>query len=333
MQGFVLPYVLVAVALLAAVTIFAAQNLSRGADTLIRLERSSEIDLAFHAAETEALLWILTAQPNNGGYQKIRQLPARGGLNVTEPIGRLWGVKGDMRRIETSFGPVFVSLQDVTGLISLRTPDEDLFVKFMRGFNILPSESKGLLAALQDYQDVDSRRRFQGAEAIDYRQRGLPLPTNQEIRSLAELPRILGWPEALAKIDMEKFERFVSLSSRVSSTRDTHLSPALARHLNARAPTAARGRVSSNVFANDNFPSPVFRLMFEAVMVNAEGQMTLRRRVVEYTSTVNRLAVPMKNMSGQSLLATSVSIEIPEILLQVGMLFSEPLQATMMIHQ
>lgn len=292
-QGFVLPYVLVAIALLAAVTIFTAQTLARGTDTLLQLERSREIDLAFHAAETEALFWILTSQPQVGGYQKVKDIPTRGQLFATEPIGPKWGVKGDMRRIETAHGPVFVSLQDVSGLISLRAPDKALFTNLMRGFDILPSEAGRLLASLEDYTDIDNRRRFQGAEAVQYRQKNLPLPTNEHLRSLSELPRIMGWPEALARIDMEKFEQFVSLSDRTTVTRDTNLSPALAVHFNARA---GLGRQNSGLFENDDFPSSVFRLTFEAPMVNAKGEPILRRRIIEYTQTVNLLAVPVKKI-------------------------------------
>jgi len=292
-QGFVLPYVLVAIAVLAAVTVFAAQNLARGADTLIQLERSSEIDLAFHAAETEALLWILTAQPDTGGYQKVREVSARGIETATEAVGRKWGIKGDTRRIETSFGPVFVSLQDVSGLVSLSKPDEKIFEQLMGGFNIPPSQAGQLLAALEDYTDLDNRRRFQGAEAIQYQQKGLPPPTNQGLRSLSELPRVMGWSEVLSRIDMEQFEQFVSLSDRATVTRDANLSPALAIHFNSRA---ALGRAGSNALSNDNYASPVFRLKFEAPIANDNGQLVLRRRIIEYTRTTNRLATPMKKV-------------------------------------
>jgi len=283
-SGFVLPYVLIAIALLAAITLYTAQNLSRGAEALFRLERSREIDLAFQAAETEALLWLLTAQPDINGYQKVRDVSRRGQLADTEAIGPKWGIKGDMRRINTSFGPVFVSLQDASGLLSLRQPDEKIFANIMSGFNIAPSESSRLLAALQDYTDQDNNRRFQGAEAVQYRQKNLPLPTNENLRSLSELPRIMGWPEALARIDMEKFERFVTLSDRTTLTREAHLSPDLAAHINARA---ALGRSGSEVFADDQYPSAVFRLTFEAPMRNEQGQVIIRRRNAEYTRTVN----------------------------------------------
>jgi len=294
--GFVLPYVLIAIALLAAVTLYTAQNLSRGADVLLRLERSREIDLAFQAAETEALLWLLTARPDISGYQKVRDVSRRGQLAETEPIGPKWGVRGDMRRINTSFGPVFVSLQDASGLVSLRQPDEKYFADIMSGFNIAPSESSRLLAALLDYTDQDNRRRFQGAEAVQYRQKNLPPPTNQNLRSLSELPRIMGWPEALAQIDMEKFERFVTLSDRTTLTREAHLSPELAAHINARAALGRAGPGGSAVFTDDQYPSAVFRLTFEAPISNEQGQVIIRRRSAEYTRTVNLMAAPMKKI-------------------------------------
>ncbi len=292
-SGFVLPYVLVAIALLAAITLFTAQNLSRGTDSLVQLERSRQIDLAFHAAETEALLWLLTAQPREAGYQKVRDITRRNQLTTTEAIGEKWGLKGDMRRIATAYGPVFVSLQDVSGLLSLRIPDEPLFKDLMGGFGIPPSDAGRLLARLQDYIDPDSRRRFQGAEAVQYRQRGLPPPTNTHLRSLSELPRILDWPEALARIDMAKFERFVSLSDRTTATSQANLSPEIAVHINARA---ALGRQSTELFSDDIFPSPVFRLTFEAPMTNEKGQSIIRRRLIEYTRTVNLIAEPVKKV-------------------------------------
>jgi len=167
------------------------------------------------------------------------------------------------------------------------------FREFMGGFGIAPSEASRLFATLKDYTDPDSRRQFQGAEAIDYRQRGLPPPTNAGLRSFSELPRILGWPEALEKIDMARFENFTSLTSRVTVFREANMSSALAEHLSARA--ALRDR-RANFLESDSYPSRVFRLTYEMPMIDAEGRNAVRRRVVEYTRSVNQLTAPVNKI-------------------------------------
>ena len=49
-----------------------------------------------------------------------------------------------------------------------------------------------------DYQDADDLHRLDGAEAPDYREAGLPPPSNRTLVTPLELRRIPGWCEALA---------------------------------------------------------------------------------------------------------------------------------------
>lgn len=66
-----------------------------------------------------------------------------------------------------------------------------------------------------DYQDPDDLFRLGGAEAGDYRTKGLPPPTNRPLTTPLEVRRIMGWGDALKGLDDSRLVSLLTISRSV----------------------------------------------------------------------------------------------------------------------
>lgn len=94
-------------------------------------------------------------------------------------------------------GDVRFALQDDAGLFSPNWALDYYRPGFFSLLGVPPDQWAGLEAKRLDYQDPDSLYRLGGAEAAQYREAGMPPPTNHALLTPLELRRVLGWKQAL----------------------------------------------------------------------------------------------------------------------------------------
>jgi general secretion pathway protein K len=193
-RGYVLVLALGFLALLALVAERFASRMEMLRERTDSLAQYADGATAMQSARATALYWIAVQPTSAGGFGAGPDLVA---------------VDGRPYRVSNSDGgPVWVSLQDHRGLISLNLVDAATLGQFLQLQGVPALRVPQLLDSLEDYTDGDNLRRLSGAEAPDYAELGLPPPRNANLISTAELRNILGWrdfPEVTGTV-----ERFAS---------------------------------------------------------------------------------------------------------------------------
>ena len=88
-----------------------------------------------------------------------------------------------------------VRLQDSAGLINVNFVQPEMLLRLLGQMGV-PAENRDvLLDTLNDYTDTDDFRRLNGAEAAEYRARGLLPPPNDFLVTPWQLQNIIGWKE------------------------------------------------------------------------------------------------------------------------------------------
>jgi len=90
-------------------------------------------------------------------------------------------------------GNTLVQLQDSRGLFNLNVFGDEQMQRFLATLGVPAEQRAGLIDTLRDYTDADDLRRLNGAESSQYKERGLPPPTNATMMSPIELRNIIGW--------------------------------------------------------------------------------------------------------------------------------------------
>ena len=227
-NGFVLPYVLTVIAILALAGTIAMGRLQKSNQTLGAIASKAKTERMIDTAETISTFVLLGALPVNGGYDLNPE-----GILATEfgfftPDGRrvdrreaegiqrdVWFVTGDIRRIQTDEGVVYVSLQDVSGLPSLNAPETAYLAEPLIRSGANRRDVDDLVAKLADYIDTDSSRQQNGAEHFDYRLKNMRPPSNSPLRSYEELFSVIGWNEVLPSLDMTLFQDLTTLQTGI----------------------------------------------------------------------------------------------------------------------
>lgn len=88
---------------------------------------------------------------------------------------------------------VMARLQDNRGLVNLNYLSNERLYRLLGILGVAAEKRDALIDALLDYTDEDNLRRLNGAEAPEYRARGLPPPANDYLRTPFEARTILGW--------------------------------------------------------------------------------------------------------------------------------------------
>ena len=97
-------------------------------------------------------------------------------------------------------GGALLSVQDHRGLLSVNSLDRPAMRQLLRGTGLSLQQADAALDVLEDYVDVDSLKRLNGAEADEYRRMGLPPPRNDWLLSLAELGNMPHWGSEPARL-------------------------------------------------------------------------------------------------------------------------------------
>ncbi len=190
-QGFVLPVVLVLLALMMSVAIGVVWMLDQQR-TSVALQRK-QLQAQQDMQATEATLkYLLATRPfNNGGLAANVFSPTplyQDDLNAKETLlldGRWYQGVGQTR----------FSLQDQSGLAPLNYSNDELKLldKLLASEGIAINERQHLMDTLNDYIDADDLKRLNGAESSDYRRAGLPPPANRSLQLPQELANVLDW--------------------------------------------------------------------------------------------------------------------------------------------
>lgn len=186
-RGYVLIVVLGALALIAIVAARFAQRLDGLREQVLSMKTYAQQRLDQHSALAAALYVVTTRPPGPGGFGSIARPD-------------LWA---DGRNYHFPSGAQ-VSIQDQRGLFSLASFERSDLERLLRSLGAEAGSTDALIDVLLDYQDTDSLKRLNGAEAPDYASAGLPPPRNDWLISSRELERMPLWrdrPELLRKLD------------------------------------------------------------------------------------------------------------------------------------
>lgn len=206
--GFVLPLLLVVVALLGLSLMSVADAL---AQSRLRLERQiAQSRLEVSGATAEARLgFLLLTEPL--GQRGIRvggdRLDASGmlapppsalrsaaGRQVQELIfdGRLYRLDLSKRY------SVELRVQDEAGLLNLNSGDEAAVGRLLERAGMPGGRARSLAASLADFVDGDDLRRLHGAERATYRRAGMEGPRNLLLRNPRTASGAYGWEKTVS---------------------------------------------------------------------------------------------------------------------------------------
>ena len=305
-DGFVLPYVLVVIAILAVAGTIAATRLQNTTQTLSAVQAKTKTERMMEAAEATAVFALLGGNRVPGGYDVNPNSPVQTefgpmGINgqrldpkTAAAIPKdFWSAAGGLRRVDTPSGPVIVMLQDTTGLPSLTKPMARPLRNVLIYAGASPREVDDLAASLADYIDIDNKKRFGGAERSDYMLKKLPPPTNSPLRSYAELASINGWMDILPRLDQTRLKAMTTLQAVDYRTRF-----ALPEH--AQVLGLDSGSLLANNFDSvldgsemrNILPSGRMRLTFWAP--RGDGQWD--KRVIEFVRQTGHITNPYRRL-------------------------------------
>ncbi len=233
-SGFVLPYVLIVIAIMSIVITLAAGRIQKTSNLFIEIEERSEAKLALASAEAQATYVFLTSVPYIEG---VNLTPVQGltllrvgseKSSENDYTPDVWKASGEDRVVNTNGGDVICEYRDISGFVPLNGSEPKYIEALLTYLGVGTSEKESLTAKLFDYKDVDNSRRFQGAEKAGYRLKNLPSPTNAPLRSFSELSNVMGWNELLEKSGDRKVMSLTTLSTETYHMKTTFMNPGFA---------------------------------------------------------------------------------------------------------
>jgi hypothetical protein len=172
-------YVLILVLALIAVGSFVALRFAERNDALRRnaLGLSQYVEAQQQAASVLAATryWMATRALHPMGHAEGTRVLREDGRWYRHPNG------------------AWMSVQDHRGLLSVNALSRETLLRLLVLEGLEAQAAQAWLDVLQDYQDVDSLRRLNGAERDEYRALGLPLPRNDWLISVRELEQLPLW--------------------------------------------------------------------------------------------------------------------------------------------
>lgn len=185
-RGYVLLFVMAALTVVAIVAGRFAARIDSLRERALNMQQYADARLHVASAKAQALYWLSTRPM---GFSSV-------GFADEQPLV----LDGRSYRMESG---AIVRAQDERGLLSVNVPDRDAMVTVLIQSGASLSDATAAIDVLEDYADIDSLRRLNGAEASDYAALGLPPPRNDWILSPEETARMPVWqrmPEVRAKV-------------------------------------------------------------------------------------------------------------------------------------
>ncbi|WMN61212.1 type II secretion system protein GspK [Pseudoalteromonas xiamenensis] len=172
--GVALIQVLIISAVLAVFCLFLQQNIRFQID--LAAKAKSRIDLRVKLENAESLLFQSLL-----GHKKYQD------KKDTDPIVRNWNFYGESFSISDS---VRVTIQDKLGLVNANLANKNLLTNMLVELGYEYKEANHFYDSLEDWKDLDTMRRLNGAEKDDYTDSSYP--RNGLIQSVFELTHIKG---------------------------------------------------------------------------------------------------------------------------------------------
>jgi type II secretory pathway pseudopilin PulG len=294
--GFILPYVMVTIAILAFAGTIAVNRIQNTTKIVARLQEEATAQLALQSAETQTLYTLLTSTPISFGLDVKNTNPGPEASlqdirNADAP--ELWAANGELRLAATPHGDVLVSYRDVGGLVPLNTADKKVIVRFLKSLGIGADKARKMAASLADYVDSDHARQFGGAERAEYRLHRLAPPTNSPLRKYSELYRVMHWPEQLLKMDMERFKDQTTLASTSFMIQKHFADPQLYKTIGSAVGDIidpAANATEGSILSDNTYPSRRSRITLRY----QSPQGRVYRRVIEVKRDIGGHEYPFR---------------------------------------
>lgn len=247
-EGFVLPYVLVVIFILALTSTIAVRSLNSSGRIITELNAEVLAEQRLASAEADTLYVFLTSAPVKGGID-TSHTPWKGeefldGFDITRlPPKAIWSAAGGERVSRYATGDVHVTYRDVTGLVPLNRNAPELLDRLFKGIGLKSDLAKSAAGKLGDYIDLDNRRRFRGGERADYRLKRMPPPSNAQLRVHAEIYHVLGMRDLLSPENYDQLRLYTTLTTASTYYRTKFLSSDVAKILGLDKPGGKGMRV------------------------------------------------------------------------------------------
>ena len=162
-----------------------------------RLRERFQAEVEVRSTEA-ALLYLLASRRITLAGLSLRTGPAVAVAEDSEDMGfnRLLPLGDELLlddRWYEGLGETRFAIQDESGLIPLREASVPALARLLGLLEVPDAAREPLLAKLFDYTDPDDLYRLNGAEAAQYRDRGLSSPPNRDLLSSWELRAVLDW--------------------------------------------------------------------------------------------------------------------------------------------
>lgn len=289
-DGFVLPYVMLVIAILSFSLILIAQRVQNSSKILTQLEGQFAGRVALNSAEAETIYTLMISVPEKNGYE----LNPKEGLNLFDDrdedkvSSEIWSAKGGIRQSFTPGGTVIVRLRDGSGYIPINSIDEQAILALTKSLGFATKKQQSLTAKLLDYIDEDSRRQLSGGERADYRLRQLPPPTNASLRKIGELNNVMEWKDLTSTIDYKDIIDRVTLNAKVKTVKLNFIEPSFAEELSL---DFKGNRDIYELLKLDEYPTDVIRLTF----YYRDFNRNIMRRKIEVDKTIAYLTNPFSS--------------------------------------
>jgi type II secretory pathway pseudopilin PulG len=315
--GFVLPYVLMVIAILAIAGTIAAQRLSRASEVISDMQNKMRSERVLHSAEAAASYSLLTGNPRETGYDLSPKSPIVWEFGFLSPNGLstlreadvkalpqdIWSANGQGRRYDlpgrenprlraSQPASAFISLQDTAGLVSLNQVNSRMLSSVLQHAGAPKREAETLAQSLWDYVDFDSQKREGGAEASEYKRLKRPAPPNSPLRSFEELGALMHWDEMIGKLDMLKLKELTTVQA-TTGFRRAFATPTQMRLFNLNSASLLESRRPS--FENQlqlGIPKTSGGARLRIWARRADGKYD--KRVVEIKRTLGAADVPYR---------------------------------------
>lgn len=162
---------------------------------------------------------------------------------------------------------IAVTIEDEAGKVDFNEAPAELIEAALRAAGVAPAEAARLADAIVDWRDADDERRLQGAEAMEYRNRGLPGPRNAPLRSLDELRAVAGFPADV----LPTLRRFATVHSQLAGFDPRQAAPELVKLIGSEGAFARSHRIAYRVIADAKLPSGT-RFRRDAVLWLTPGE-------------------------------------------------------------
>jgi len=182
-----------------------------GRAVLVKQQMQDQLDMLTTGSTVHYLL--ATRRITLGGLTVSRG--AQQGFTDADGNVLLDAIGGELRLDGTRYrgtGSASFSIQDQAGLLGANSLSAPSVLAKLLADGAGTQRARQLSASLADYIDENVNKRLNGAEAAEYRSRGMPPPPNWYLRSDVEIGSVLGWADWLASPEGAQWQEWLAIS-------------------------------------------------------------------------------------------------------------------------